>query len=220
MRAPSSSRPPKRQRVGALHPRQAGGEKSSALLDLGQRRDDDRGVEDDHQVAWRGSRRGRRRVRRAGERGGQREGAGVTSVRGTETDPPLVGARSGAKLEDASTCFGGLLRFTIAEAPSALSSESRPTDRSDDHPDLLEAPQARRRAAQLREARGRRARGVHRGRPLSLARGHRPPRRRRHRDAVPALPDAPDLVEAVYVDEVEATARAPTSSRSSSRGRR
>ena len=39
------------QRVGVLHPRQAGGREAERVVDLGQSGDDDRDVEHDHQVA-------------------------------------------------------------------------------------------------------------------------------------------------------------------------
>ena len=48
--------------------------------------------------------------------------------------------------------------------------------------------QAGRRPAELREAHRRRPRGVHRGRPLGLPGGHRPPGRGRDRHPLPPLP--------------------------------
>ncbi len=43
--------PAEGERVRVLHPREAGGGEAERVVDPGQRRDHDRGVEDDHQVA-------------------------------------------------------------------------------------------------------------------------------------------------------------------------
>ena len=56
------------------------------------------------------------------------------------------------------------------------------------HPDTAHAPQARGRAAQLRQGARGCARGVRRRRRVDGARGDRAPRRGRHRDALPPLP--------------------------------
>ena len=81
------------------------------------------------------------------------------------------------------------------------------TDRQDRHRSPRPAPEARRRPPQLREAGRRRARGLRRGRARRVARGHR----RRAGVGIGTLyrhfPTRQHLLEAVYVDEVEAICR-------------
>ena len=62
IRAPSSSRPPKVERVDVLDPGEAGGGEAEVGADVGQRGDHHRGVEDDHQVAAEDDREHHRRV--------------------------------------------------------------------------------------------------------------------------------------------------------------
>ena len=57
-----------RQRVGVLHPREGRGREVQRRLDLGQGRDHDRDVEDDHQVRGQDDREDRRRVRPRAQR--------------------------------------------------------------------------------------------------------------------------------------------------------
>ena len=87
---------------------------------------------------------------------------------------------------------GGSLR-NYTEAPSGLSraSDDLPAERPDSAATCPSAPDAGRRAAQLREADRRCARRVRRGRCRDLARGDRAPRRGRDRHALSALPDPP-----------------------------
>ena len=93
-------------------------------------------------------------------------------------------------MEATSEITGGRLR-NYTEAPSGLSSRICHEHHRTHHPDPPRAPQARRRAAQLREGAGGRARGVRRGRRVDVARGDRAPRRGRDRHALPPLPQPP-----------------------------
>ena len=80
---------------------------------------------------------------------------------------------------------------TIRRHPPFCQGPCPTTSTSSNAAAQLAAPPARGRGAQPRQAAGRGPRGVHRGRGRRVARGHRPPRRRRDRDAVPQLPHAP-----------------------------
>ena len=147
-------------------------------MDLRQGGDDDRRVEHDHQLD--------------GEDDREDDGRGASgAVREAESLPggSLKCGSESARMETRlryiwrpppllKELYGGPLRFV------------KPKFRIR-HPILTAAPEARRRGAQLRQAARRRPRGLHRGRRGRLAGGHRPPRRRRHRHAVPQLPDAP-----------------------------
>ena len=94
-------------------------------------------------------------------------------------------SRESGKMEATSEISGGHLQ-NYTEAPSVLSS-----DLHDSTERPRRAPQARGRAAQLREGAGRCARGVRRGRRVDRARGDRAPRGRRDRHALPPLPESP-----------------------------
>ena len=78
--------------------------------------------------------------------------------------------------------YGGCLRFVNRNVMSTA---------EDDHHEPADPPQARRRAAQLRQGARRRARGVRGGRRVDRARGDRAARRRRDRHALPPLPEPP-----------------------------
>ncbi len=118
-------------------------------------------------------------------------GDGLDERRRHENATPFE--RSVLKWRDASRSigeslrlvYGAFLRFQAGGSPRPCRTP-KPITQS-----LSAAPPARRRPAQLREAARGRARGLRRGRHRGDARRHRPPRRRRHRHALPPLPDAP-----------------------------
>src|SRR6266566_3195478 len=91
-----------------------------------------------------------------------------------------------AKMEAPSTTSGGNLRLLYG-GTLHLSKH----DQSARDPAPVAAPQARRRAPELRRPRGGGARGLHGGRHVGAARGRRRAGGARDRDALPALPDAP-----------------------------
>src|SRR3954453_3136706 len=125
----------------------------------------------------------------AAQRRWSMEGAGAeTTVIG---DPPdLCGRRSGAKMEGTSEknwrlppeLYGGTLRFVKRFCHE---------HRRDPRRHLARTPEARRRAAQLREGARRRPRGVRRRWRVHGAGGDRAPGRRRDRHAVSQLPQPP-----------------------------
>ena len=96
-----------------------------------------------------------------------------------------VGSESG-RMETSSGKYGGASASwrTIRRGPPFCQAKSP-------SPSPYAAPEARRRGAQLRQAARCRPRGLHLARRGRLAGGHRPPRRRRHRHALPQLPDPP-----------------------------
>ena len=88
--------PPERERVGVLHPGQAGGREAEGVVDAGEGVDDDRDVEHDHQVAAENDRELAEARRQTG----------------------LLPGDACAKVEGTSTTSGGNLRY-YTEGPSA-----------------------------------------------------------------------------------------------------
>ena len=170
-------------------------EKSEGVVDLGEGGDDDRGVEDDHQVRGQDDGQDDRRVGdptggsggpvRSGDAFGQGGGIGQISVRlrwggvlKWRHPPELCGGAL-------RIVYGGALRFATRRGISSMTS-------TDDHHRVSPPPaEAGRCAAQLRQAHRRGPRGVHRGGGLGLAGGDRPPGRGRHRHPLPELPHPP-----------------------------
>ncbi len=95
-----------------------------------------------------------------------------------------------AKMEAASGITGGALR-NYTEARSVCQGRSDEHHRDTDRDAVRPARNGPMRGATTRRCSSRRARGVRRGRRIDLAGGDRAPRRRRNRDALPPLPQAP-----------------------------
>ena len=90
------------QRVGVLHPGEAGGREAEVLVDARQRRDHDRDVEDDHQVAAEDDREDEGGVGGGGF-GGRGASWQCVSWRGEMSSrTSFSGAKGGAKVEGAS----------------------------------------------------------------------------------------------------------------------
>ena len=154
-RAPRSSRPPKVERVRVLHPREPRRREAERVLDVGQRGDDDRDVEDDHQVAGEDDREHGGRFGLVGVRDGHADGTCLTSLG--------VGRMRGAKVEGASRTSGGSLRL-IYGGCLRLSRESGAEPHANPKP--TPGSQRPQRADARRNTRSARrgARGVRRGR--------------------------------------------------------
>ena len=149
------------------------------LLDRGQRDVHDRDVEDDHQLRQADDASVAQRRLSAAEVG--TEAVEVTVIR----LPTCRNARLGLKWrpppKQPEATSGTIRRVPPVVKEIMSTTETRA-------PDTHRAAQAGRRAAQLREGARCRAAGVCRGRRIDRAGGDRAPRRRRDRDALPALP--------------------------------